>query len=289
MAAHMLFERAEFSSKTVNRGYFSNHRAAGRSGKTSSPASAAKRNENLDKGTLKTMGCRRQPRIPMTLAATVCGMDAKGRSFLDRVQVVNISRDGALLEDVSCAVGIGDLVAVRCEGTTRRYRVIWEQSSGAGRRVGLAGVGNTPAAADQWLPASGTDDFIRPRLTVRRERDRHICEIAVEMRLREVSTPMWVTAYDLSEGGCRVLVPHAMTPGTEVSIALWLEGERVWMHGKVTHSIYGCGTGILFTKMDRVAQERIAKLIMNVDAKVCDRRETEVPQETLCPAFSMTS
>lgn len=235
------------------------------------------------------MGCRRQPRIPMTLAATVCGMDSKGRSFLDRVQVLNISRDGALLEDVSCAVGIGDQVALRCEGTTRRYRVIWEQSTGAGRRVGLAGAGNTPAAADQWLPASGIDDFIRPRLTVRREHDRHVCEIAVEMRLRDVSTPMWVTACDLSEGGCRVMVPHAMTPGTEISIALWLEGERVWMQGQVTHSLYGCGTGILFKKMDRVAAERIANLITNVDAKVSDRRETGALEEILYPAFSMTS
>jgi hypothetical protein len=225
----------------------------------------------------------------MTLAATVCGMDAKGRSFLDRVQVLNMSRDGALLEDVSCAVRIGDQVALRYEGITRRYRVMWEQSTGEGRRIGLAGVGSAPAAADKWLPASGTDDYIRPRSTVRRDHDRHICEVAVEIRLRDVSSPMWVTACDLSEAGCRVLVPHAMTRGTEVSVALWLDGERVWMQGEVTHSIYGCGTGIRFKKMDRVAQERIANLVVKADAKVSDRRENGVEEETLCPAFSATS
>ena len=235
------------------------------------------------------MGCRRQPRIPMALSATVCGMDAKGRSFLDRVQVLNLSRDGALLEDVSCVVSVGDLVALRFEGTTRRYRVKWEHSTAEGRRIGLAGVGSAPAVTDNWLPASGADDYIRPRLIVRRERARHVCEIAVEMRLRDVSTPMWVTACDLSDSGCRVLVPHAMTPGTEISIALWLDGERVWMQGEVTHSIYGCGTGIRFKKMDRVAQQRIVSLIGSGDARVSDRREDGVQLYTLCPAFSATS
>jgi hypothetical protein len=235
------------------------------------------------------MGCRRQPRVPMTLTATVCGMDAKGRSFLDRVQVLNLSRDGALLEDVTCAVSIGDLVALRCEAITRRYRVTWEQSTADGRRVGLAAIGSGAAAAENWLPASGIDDFLRPRTAVRRECERHVCEIAVEMRMRDISTPLWVTACDLSEAGCRVLVPHAVTPGTEVSVALWLDGERVWVQGNVTHSIYGCGTGVRFKKLDREAHERITSLINSNLAKVGDRRETGAYMYELCPAYSATS
>jgi hypothetical protein len=215
-------------------------------------------------------------------------MDAKGRPFLDRVQVLNVSRDGALLEDVSCAVTVGGLVALRCEGSTRRYRVVWEQSSSEGRRVGLAGIG-APAASDVWLPPSGADDYIRPRVAARREHARHICELAVEMRLRNVSNPMWVTACDLGEGGCRVLVPHAMSPETEVSIALWLDGERVWMQGEVTHSIYGCGTGIRFTKMDRMAQQRITSLVATTDSRVSDRREGGAQHEIFSPAYSATA
>lgn len=234
------------------------------------------------------MGCRRQPRVPMTLNATICGMDAKGRSFLDRVQVLNMSRDGALLEDVSCGVSVGDLVALRCEGATRRYRVTWEQSTADGRRVGLVGIGS-PSAIVNWLPATGIDDFIRPRVNARREHARQACEIAVEMRLRDVSTPLWVTACDLSENGCRVQVPHAMTPNTEVSVALWLDGERVWVQGSVTHSIYGCGTGIRFVKLDRVARERIASLVAKGDAVVSDRREAGAEDNELYPAFSATS
>jgi hypothetical protein len=80
-----------------------------------------------------------------------------------------------------------------------------------------------------------------------------------------------------------------MTPGAEVSVALWLDGERVWVQGNVTHSIYGCGTGIRFKKVDRAAHERITNLVNSNRAKVSDRRETVVLKYELCPAYSMTS
>lgn len=236
------------------------------------------------------MGCRRQPRIPMPVPANLCGMDAKGRAFVDRVRVINMSRDGALLEDVSCAVRVGDLVALRCDDTTRRFRVIWEQSgSSEGRQIGLAGIGPVPAIAECWLPASGADNFVRPRVSIRREHTRHQCEIAAELRLRDVSTPMWVTASDISEDGCCIQVPHAMQSGTEVSMALWLDEERVWMQGTVTHSLYGCGTGIKFKKLERAALLRVAAVLANSEAEVPDRREIATQQSPLCAAFSATS
>jgi len=224
----------------------------------------------------------------MTLNATVCGMDTRGRSFVDRAQVVNLSRDGAMLEDVSCAVNVGDQVSVRCEGNSRRYRVSWAESTATGRRVGLAAMG-VSTSAENWLPASGTDDFLRPRMGSRRKFDRSICEVAVEMRMKNVSTAMWVTASDLSEGGCRAQVPHAMTPGTEVNVALWVEGEKVWALGEITHCIYGCGTGIRFKNLDRATRERIAAFVAGADTKVSDRREGVIEIESFYPAFSATS
>ena len=235
------------------------------------------------------MGCRRQPRLPMILTASLCGMDAKNRAFLERVRVTNLSRDGALIENVKSAIKVGDLVTLRCEETTRRFRVTWERWVGEGRRIGLTGVGPVPTTTDCWLPASGADEYVRPRVTIRRESSRYECEIAVEMRIRDVSTPMWVTANDISEAGCRVQVPHAVEPDTEVSIALWLDGERVWMQGKVTHSLYGCGTGIEFTKIERAALLRIANVLANSETEVSDRRETAVEQNRLCASHSATS
>ena len=236
------------------------------------------------------MGCRRQPRVPMTLTASLCGMDAKNRAFLERVRVTNLSRDGAMVENVKSAIKVGDLVTLRCEDATRRFRVTWEEPTVEGRRIGVVGVGSVPTIADTCLlPASAADEYVRPRVSIRRESSRYECEIAVEIRIHDIPTPMWVTASEISESGCRVQVPHAMQPGTEVSVALWLNGEKVWMQGKVTHSLYGCGTGIEFTKVERTALLRIADVLANSETEVSDRRETGVEQSQLCAAYSATS
>jgi PilZ domain len=226
----------------------------------------------------------------MTLTASLCGMDAKNRAFLERVRVTNLSRDGAMLENVKSAIKLGDLVTLRCEGTTRRFRVTWEHPAGEERRIGLAGVGAVPNIADTCcLPSSSPDEYVCPRLSIRRKSLRYECEIAVEMRIRDLATPMWVTANDISEAGCRIRVPHAIASGTEVSIALWLNSERVWMQGRVTHSRYGCGTGIEFTKVERAARSRIADVLADGETLVSDRRESSGEQSQLCAAYSATS
>jgi len=236
------------------------------------------------------MGCRRQPRIPMTRPASLCGMDAKGRAFVDRVRVLNMSRDGALLEDVSCGVRVGDVVALRCDETTRRFRVIWDQpGDGEGRQVGLTAIGPVPAIAECWLPAAAPDDYVRPRVAPRRLHQRYDCEIAVEIRLRGEESPLWVTATDVSEGGCRVQVPHAMQADTEVNLALWLDGERVWMRGTVTHCVYGCGTGIRFRHLQESVQQRLNQVVASRVIKVPDRRECVAEEIPLRAAYCVTS
>ena len=225
----------------------------------------------------------------MTLSASLCGVDAGGRAFVDRVRVLNMSRDGALLEDGNCPIQPGDTVALRCETTTRRFRVIWEQRLAAqGRLVGLAAASPVPATAECLFPATGLDDYVRPRINVRRRNPRYECEIAVELRMRGGEIPMWVTATDISAGGCRVQVPHAVASGTEVSLAMWLDFEKVWMHGTVTHSLYGCGTGIGFGQLQNSAQQRLAKLLESSDTEAADRRGS-AEQSSLCAAYCITS
>jgi hypothetical protein len=61
------------------------------------------------------------------------------------------------------------------------------------------------------------------------------------------------------------------------------------MQGKVTHSLYGCGTGIEFTKIERAALLRIANLIAKIESEVSDRRETTIEQNQPYAAYSATS
>src|ERR1700758_4553852 len=110
------------------------------------------------------MGCRRQSRTATTLAVSLCGTDAKGRAYIERVVTHNISRDGALLEGVRCPARIGDAVVVRCADNTGRFRVIWEQADGREtRRIGLARL--TPSNRIEYLEAAATepDQYLRPR------------------------------------------------------------------------------------------------------------------------------
>ena len=217
-------------------------------------------------------------------------MDGRGRAYVDRVRLLNLSRNGALIEDVSCGVKIGDTVALRCDDTTRRFRVVWERSgNGEGRQLGLAATAAVPATLEKWLPATGHDNYVRPRAGQRRQHTRYDCEIATELRLHGGETPMWVTACDVSEGGLRVQVPHSMTPLTEMSIALWLDGERVWMRGMVTHSLYGCGTGIRFTQLQQSALQRIRDLVATLPQPVPERRDSTGELNELCAAYSVTS
>src|SRR5258707_13478243 len=129
------------------------------------------------------MGCRRRPRHLFPPTASLCGMDTKNRAFLERVRVTNLSRDGVLIENVESAVRVGDLVTLRCEETTRRFRVIWKQCVGEGRQIGLTGIGPVPTIADTcWLPAAAEDEYVNPRVTIGRESSRYECEVALDMR-----------------------------------------------------------------------------------------------------------
>jgi len=219
------------------------------------------------------MGCRRQPRLPMTLTATLCGMDARGRAFFERVRTRNLSRDGALVEGVSSAVKAGDFVTLRHAGNTTRFRVIWEQPLTNGEReVGMARFGSAPAPVDYTLPDSAPDDYLRPRRAQRRQHPRYQCEVAVELKLHGVRTPMWVTACDISPEGCRVQLPVAVAPLTEMTVGLWLNDAKIWVLGTVTHSLYGCGTGIRFRGLHADARQRLSRAISAHDVEVPDRR-----------------
>jgi PilZ domain len=224
------------------------------------------------------MGCRRQPRVPMTLSVSLCGMDAKGRAFVEHVRTRDISRDGGQLEGVLCALKIGDPVALRYNGSTSRFRVVWEKAgAGKARSLGLARCGASALSVDCELPGSGPDDYLRPRLASRRLHPRFKCEVSVEVKLRDAQNPLWVTTGDVGEGGCRVQVPQMVPPLSEVNVGLWLEDSKVWVEGIVTHSLYGWGTGIKFRGLHEDAREKLARIVSQQDGEVSDRRVSIEP------------
>lgn len=219
------------------------------------------------------MGCRRQSRTATALAVNLCGTDASGRAFIERVITHNISRDGALLEGVRWPVRTGDIVVVRCADQTGRFRVIWERPDGGGTRcIGLARLSSASRIEDLEASDTEPDTYLRPRKLARRMHPRFKCEVAAELRLKDIRTPMWVTSTNLSEEGCSVNTMVSVPAMTELTIAMWLGQEKVWAQGVVVSSLYGMGTGIRFTSLSRQGKEHLREFLHTQKECVTDRR-----------------
>lgn len=229
------------------------------------------------------MGCRRQSRTATELAVNLCGTDAKGRAYIERVVTHNISRDGALLEGVRGPVRVGDTVVVRCADTTGRFRAMWEKYESDGtKRLGLMRVTPSNRIEDYDLPEKEADEYKRPRAGVRRRSLRYKCEVAAELRLKNIQTPMWVTSVNLGEDGCAVNTLVSVPAGTELNIAMWLGGEKVWAQGIVVTSLYGLGTGIHFTSMSRQGRAHLRSFLAKQTEVIQDRRAESAVEASPC-------
>lgn len=219
------------------------------------------------------MGCRRQSRTSAALAVNLCGTDTRGHAYIERAVTYNISRDGAQLGGVRCPVRTGDTVVVRCADNTGRFRVIWQQmEADGGNRVGLARLTSVTRVEDLEAAEPEADDYRHPRSRVRRLQERYKCEVAAELRLKNIQTPMWVTSVNLSEEGCSVNTLVSVPAHTELNIAMWLGAEKVWAQGVVVSSLYGLGTGIKFTSMSRQGREHLQEFLAAQGELVGERR-----------------
>lgn len=229
------------------------------------------------------MGCRRQSRRATELAVSLCGTDAKGRAYLERVVTRNISRDGALLEGVRGPVRVGDTVVVRCADNTGRFRAMWEKYEKDGtKRLGLRRLTPSNCIEDYDFPENEADEYKHPRVAARRRSVRYKCEIAAELRLKHIQTPMWVTSVNLGEDGCAVNTLVSVPAGTELNIAMWLAGEKVWAQGIVVTSLYGLGTGIHFTGMSRQGREYLRSFLAKQTEVIADRRTESLTNPAPC-------
>jgi hypothetical protein len=157
---------------------------------------------------------------------------------------------------------------------------MWEKVEENGtKQVGLMRLTPSTRIEDFDMPENEADEYKRPRVRVRRNSLRYKCEIAAELRLKNIQTPMWVTSVNLGEDGCAVNTLVSVPAGTELNIAMWLSGEKVWAQGIVVTSLYGLGTGIHFTSMSKQGREHLKSFLAQQTEVIPDRRgeSSEVP------------
>jgi hypothetical protein len=218
------------------------------------------------------MGHRQEPRVELNWPASLCGVDAKGRSFLQSVTILNISGRGILLDALQCQAKVGDTVVLRCGKHHGRFLVVWlDQARGANCRVGLQHTLASPIFWGLDLPLAGPDPYRRARNESRRRARRHMAQLAVEVRASS-KPPIWSSTANISEGGCFVHMLNGLPLFTRVDVALWRGLAKVWAQGIVVSSTKGSGVGIKFLSMSESAREIIQEAVQNALA-VEDRRE----------------
>src|SRR5664279_4180767 len=72
---------------------------------------------------------RREPRFKVVLSVQIWGASAEGHEFSQQVLVSDISSRGALLLDFRQKLRCGDLIGLRCNRRTARYRVVWTDAT----------------------------------------------------------------------------------------------------------------------------------------------------------------
>ena len=102
----------------------------------------------------------------------------------------------------------------------------------------------TPASAtppfepDLFSPNWGSDRRKHPRLK---------CFVAVELRVDDISTPIWGNLSNTSVGGCLVETANPVAAGAKVEIGLWVPNGKIWVKGFAINGVVtrsGPATGV---------------------------------------------
>ena len=231
------------------------------------------------------MGSRREARKTVKLSATLCGVDASGRSFIETAVIRNLSSRGVMLESVRTPFQPGQIVIVRCGENKGRFRVIWVTEIAGQRRkqVGLQHLLSTSLFWDIGIPLPAPDNYVRPRLQVRRQHRRFACELPVELRIERSKTPLWCTTSNVSEGGCFVQVLNIVAAGSKVDVALWIGQVKMWAQGIIVSDVCGFGAGIKFTSLSQESRHGLLRVLSESGTEVQDRRlglDEELARET---------
>jgi hypothetical protein len=127
-------------------------------------------------------------------------------------------------------------VEKREEALLTAMRDIKAGASTAARSSGGAKITPSPVPIPTPTPASATPPF-EPDLfgpnwgSDRRRHPRIKCFVAVELRVDEISTPIWGNLSNTSAGGCLVETAQPVKAGSKVEIGLWVPNGKIWVKG----------------------------------------------------------
>jgi hypothetical protein len=131
----------------------------------------------------RTGGKRKEKRIAVLYPVKLWGMDSNGRPFIEAATTLNVSGNGALLNEVPAKLAVGDVIGLSSEGQKYRFRIAWLGQAGTPEagHLGLQSLENEKRIWDMELPCQSIDIYTRPQQSDNRLLPRLQCCLSTEV------------------------------------------------------------------------------------------------------------
>ena len=212
---------------------------------------------------------RREARVPVDLELRVWGMGADGRVFSQPARTGNVSIGGALLTGIEHDLKIGDTIGVQRGEKKARCKVVWAINTESMQKIQV-GVQLLRKHECPWtaeLPKAEDAPSISPQNCRRWER--HKISVVLALHDERATTPMRLTATDISASGCYVETIFPLSIGTSLKVDLWIASEKLTTRSFVRSSDPGLGMGIDFIGLKPEDQQRFQEYLKALNPWGC--------------------
>jgi len=212
---------------------------------------------------------QRETRVPLDLELRVWGMGADGRVFSQAARTRNVSMGGALLSGIERDLKIGDIIGVQRGEKKARCKVVWTNNTASIQKIQV-GVQLLRKHECPWvaeLPKAEDAPSISPPNCRRWER--HKISVVLALHDERVTTPMRLTATDISASGCYVETIFPLSIGTSLTVDLWIASEKLTTRSFVRSSDPGLGMGIEFIGLKPDDQQRFQEYLKALNPWGC--------------------
>jgi hypothetical protein len=217
---------------------------------------------------------RPETRVLVDLELRVWGMGADGRVFAQSARTRNVSIGGALLSGIEQDLKIGDTIGVQRGEKKARCKVVWAINTESIQKIQV-GVQLLRKYECPWtaeLPKAEDAASVSPQS--RRRWERHKISVVLALHDERVTTPMRLTATDISASGCYVETISPLPIGTSLKVDLWIASEKITTRSFVRTSDPGLGMGIEFMGLKPEDQQRFQEYLKALDPWGCSIHQT---------------
>jgi hypothetical protein len=222
---------------------------------------------------------RPEMRVPIDLELRVWGMGVDGRVFSQPARTRNVSAGGALLSGIEQDLKIGDTIGVQRGEKKVRCKVVWAINTESMEKIQV-GVQLLSKQECPWtaeVPKAEAATLVSVQNCRRWER--HKISVVLALHDGRATTPMRLTATDISGSGCYVETIFPLSIGTSLKVDLSIESEQVTTRSFVRTSDPGLGMGIEFIGLKPEEQQRFQEYLKALNPWGCSiERQDSTPE-----------